>query len=221
MHLTRFAINPARRQARFLLGSPQAMHAAVMASFPPVETATADGGRVLWRVDQDDHATWLYVLSPTPPQMTHLAEQAGWSDSATWQTRDYHPLLSRLEAGQHWAFRLHANPVHQITRESDGKKIKVGHVTASQQQQWLLDRSESLGFEVLTSEAGDPSLTLSRRQKTTFRRGSGRVTLSTAQFDGLLAVRDVEAVRHTLVHGIGRAKGYGCGLLTLAQHVPQ
>ncbi|NLE80259.1 MAG: type I-E CRISPR-associated protein Cas6/Cse3/CasE, partial [Rhodococcus sp.] len=137
MYLTRFAINPARRGARRLLGSPQAMHAAVLCSFPPIVTSTEDQGRVLWRVDADGPHRWLYVLSPREPQMTHLAEQAGWSDNSTWTTRDYIPLLDRLAEGQLWAFRLTANPVHQIRRESDGKKIRVGHVTAAHQQQWL------------------------------------------------------------------------------------
>lgn len=222
MYLTRFAINPARRQARFLLGSPQAMHAAVMASFGPESAAGAPGqGRVLWRTDRDGHATWLYMVSPREPQLTHLAEQAGWSDDSTWSTRDYRPLLNRLEPGQCWAFRLHANPAHVITRESDGKKVRVGHVTAAQQQQWLLDRCKDHGFSVLPPVDGEPEVTVSQRQKRTFRRGPGNVTLSTAQFDGLLQIEDADTLRHSLVHGIGSAKGYGCGLLTLAKPVQQ
>ncbi|QBJ97287.1 type I-E CRISPR-associated protein Cas6/Cse3/CasE [Rhodococcus sp. ABRD24] len=219
MYLTRFAVNPARRQARFLLGSPQAMHAAVMASFGPESVGEPGEGRVLWRIDRDGYATWLYVVSPRQPQMTHLAEQAGWSDDSTWSTRDYRPLLDRLEPGQHWAFRLHANPVHVITRAHDGKKIRVGHVTAAQQQQWLLDRCKDHGFSVLPSVDDEPGVTVSQRQKRTFRRGNGSVTLSTAQFDGQLQVEDPDTLRHSLVHGIGKAKGYGCGLLTIASPV--
>lgn len=211
MYLTRFAINPARRQARFLLGSPQAMHAAVLASFPPTDQTE----RVLWRVDRDGHATWLYVLSPRQPQMTHLAEQAGWSDRSTWATRPYGPLLDRLDTDQTWAFRLTANPVHTITRESDGRKIRVGHVTAAQQLQWLADRSKDNGFDIHTHQ-GEPAVTVSNRLKRTFKRGNGTVTLVTAQFDGHLHVTDPDALRRALTAGIGRAKAYGCGLLTLA-----
>ena len=35
-------------------------------------------------------------------------------------------------------------------------------------------------------------------------------------FDGSLTVTDPEKLRHALSNGIGRAKGYGCGMLTLA-----
>lgn len=219
MYLTRFALNPARRQCRFLLGSPQAMHAAVMAGFPPTAPERSpDGGRVLWRVDRDGTATWLYILSPIEPQLTHLAEQAGWSDNSTWSTKSYMPLLDRLERGQSWAFRLQANPVHQITRP-DGKRIKVGHVTAAQQQQWAMDKASTSGFSIPMID-GVPSVTVSNRQQRRFRRGQGAVTLSTAQFDGHLVVDDADTFREAMVQGIGRAKGYGCGLLTLAQTPP-
>ena len=41
------------------------------------------------------------------------------------------------------------------------------------------------------------------------------VTLRQAQFDGTLTVTDVESLQGALINGIGRGKGYGCGLLTL------
>jgi CRISPR system Cascade subunit CasE len=48
------------------------------------------------------------------------------------------------------------------------------------------------------------------------RAGSPRITLSTATFQGRLRVTDPDAVRNALLSGIGTAKGYGQGLLTLA-----
>ena len=69
MHLSRIQINPARRGGRRLLGSPQAMHAAVLASFPDGE---GDRGRVLWRVDRDEHRVWLYVVSRPVPDFGHI-----------------------------------------------------------------------------------------------------------------------------------------------------
>ena len=42
------------------------------------------------------------------------------------------------------------------------------------------------------------------------------MTLSTALFEGVLRVEDPAVLRTALVSGIGPAKGYGCGLLTLA-----
>ena len=71
MHLSRIQINPARRGGQKLLGSPQAMHAAVLGSFPE---AGDERGRVLWRVDRDEHKTWLYVTSRPRPDFAHIVE---------------------------------------------------------------------------------------------------------------------------------------------------
>jgi CRISPR system Cascade subunit CasE len=37
-----------------------------------------------------------------------------------------------------------------------------------------------------------------------------------ATYDGILTVTDPALLRRALCHGVGRAKAYGCGLLTLA-----
>ncbi len=216
MFLTRMAINPARRQSRFLLGSPQALHAAVLAAFPPGTPTETDSGRVLWRVDEgQDHAIWLYVVSPENPDLTHLVEQAGWPTQSAWETRDYNPFLERIAAGQRWAFRLTANPTRTVTDEA-GISRRLGHVTAEQQQNWLLERAETNGFRVAETGKEIPDVVISGRVKKTFRRGEKTVTLTTARFDGQLEVTDADALRRLLTNGLGRAKGYGCGLATLA-----
>jgi CRISPR system Cascade subunit CasE len=214
MHLTRMALNGARRGAWKLLQSPQAMHAAVLSGFPPQAPTATDAGRVLWRIDRAPNTIWLYIVSPEPPDLAHLVEQAGWPTQSTWETREYSPFLSRLRNGQTWAFRLTANPVHTVT-ETDGTSKRRGHVTVAQQESWLLDRAEQHGFRVLEG-AGGADLAVSRREHKKFRRGGSEVTLATAQFDGALEVLDANALRTALSAGIGRAKGYGCGLMTLA-----
>jgi CRISPR system Cascade subunit CasE len=54
------------------------------------------------------------------------------------------------------------------------------------------------------------------RRTLRFRRGQQTVTLRVATFDGRFRVVDPTALRAALVNGIGRAKAYGCGLMTLA-----
>jgi CRISPR system Cascade subunit CasE len=220
MYLTRFALNPSRRGTHKLLGSPQVMHAAVLSSFAP-QTASAvfseESARVLWRVDRSTKAdAQLYISSPEKPDLTHLVEQAGWPTTQTWQTREYAPLLDRLDNGQRWGFRLKANPVHAV-RVVEGQRTKpLGHVTTAQQENWLTSRVHKYGFALSTSAADTPDLVVHDRETVRFSRQGGTVTLTTATFDGILEITDVVALRTALVTGIGRAKGYGCGLLTLA-----
>ncbi len=216
MFLTRCPLNPVRRGTRTLLASPQAMHAAVLSSFPP-DLAVPDG-RVLWRIDRAGrHELLLYVVSPGKPDLTHVVEQAGWPTLSGWDTRDYDPLLQRLDHEQVWAFRVTANPVHQVRDPDGGRGRRLGHVTVAHQRSWLLQRAEDNGFVVIRGAGEDADVVVSERETRQFRRGAGTVTLVTARFDGHLRVTQPDKLRATLTQGLGRAKGYGCGLLTLAQ----
>ncbi|MGW2183529.1 type I-E CRISPR-associated protein Cas6/Cse3/CasE [Streptomyces sp. NPDC001732] len=251
MFLTRFRLNTARPGARRLLSTPQALHAAVMASFPgllPSDTPAPDGPRVLWRLDQNARAeVLLYIVSPARPDLTHLVEQAGWPAAAAdpetpgWQTKPYTPFLDRLAAGQKWSFRLTSNPIHQIRRKPDEPKKRTAHLTPAHQMAWLLDRQERGGFRILEKpdskrllpggttlknhkHPGDQyELTVLDQHGLSFdkHRSNGGprkdpVTIVKVTFDGRLEVTDPVLLRRTLTQGIGKAKAYGCGLVTLA-----
>jgi CRISPR system Cascade subunit CasE len=221
MFLTKMPLNPARRGTRKLLSSPQALHAAVVAGFPDPRP-TADG-RILWRLDQydDGRKLLLYVASPDKPDFTHVIEQAGWQTTHTWDTRSYDDLLDSLGEGQRWQFRLTANPVHSARREEWTDTKPLAHVTVKQQEQWLVDRTSKLGFQLVPSHAtspeNDPDLAVVGRTVHRFKRQGSTVTIAAATFQGHLEITDAATFRHALTYGIGRAKAYGCGLLTLAR----
>jgi CRISPR system Cascade subunit CasE len=217
MYLTQFEINAARRGARHLLSSPQRMHAAVLACFTNAEREPTPAGRILWRVDQRGTQTLLYLASPHRPDLTGMAEQAGWPTKETWRIGDYTRLLDRLTTGDEWAFRLTANPVYSARVVAGEDTKPVGHVTVAQQQAWLTSRVDGLGFTITAGEHKQPDLIVRDRRTLRFTRDRRTVTLATATFEGRLAITDPTALRNALTHGIGRAKGYGCGLLTLAR----
>lgn len=226
MFLTRMQLNPARRATRRLLSSPQALHAAVLAGLRDARP-TADG-RVLWRLDSyARHKVLLYTVSPDKPDFTHLMEQAGWPTTEAWETRAYDGLLESLAIGQRWQFRLTANPVRSGRRDGWADTKPLAHVTVKQQEQWLLDRAERLGFRIAPSSASadaegvrlEPDVAVVDRAVRRFDRQGSRVTVATATFQGYLEVVDAVALRRSLTQGIGRAKAYGCGLMTLARPV--
>lgn len=231
MYLTRFRFNTRRAGTRRFLASPQTMHAAVMSSFPDLLPESSNGPRVLWRIDRNATAElFLYVVSPSEPDLTHLAEQAGWPTQPTWQTRSYAPFLDRLAAGQTWAFRLTANPVHHARRKEGEPTKRTAHITHRHQQEWLLKRQQAAGFRVLQRppeqrrlpEGDEHEVIVHNRRDSSFGKSDEgtvrkhRVSLITATFDGRLEVTDPDALRRTLTAGLGRAKAYGCGLMTLA-----
>lgn len=232
MYLTRFRFNTARREARNLLMRPQHLHAAVLHAFPEPERLQTDDARILWRLDQDArHSAVLYMSSPEEPDLTHLVEQAGWparEPAEGWDTRPYGKLLAALERGQEWAFRLTANPVHYVRPKPDLPKRRLAHVTVEQQLRWLLDRCERHGFSMPPKTDGSPNVSLQDRSWLRFQKSGDEggaaaptrsrrgVSIRTVTYEGALTVEDPEALRHSLVRGIGKAKAYGCGMLTLA-----
>ncbi|MGH3757663.1 type I-E CRISPR-associated protein Cas6/Cse3/CasE [Actinophytocola sp.] len=217
MYLTRFEINTARRGARDLLASPHRLHAAILAAFPAAHREPSARGRILWRVDQRSHQTLLYVVSAHQPDLTHLVETAGWPATHTWDTCPYNRLLDQLNPGDQWAFRLTANPVHSRRKtDTATRSQRFGHITVAQQTSWLLDRAGRNGFTIPEAHGKEPDVAIQARRVWKFTRQGRTVTLATAVFEGRLEVTDPTALRHALTHGIGPAKGYGCGLLTLA-----
>ena len=226
MYLTRAYLNPRRRGAIRLLGNPQRLHAAVLAGFPPLPA----GERVLWRLDTDKPSQpILWIVSPYQPDLTHLTEQAGWpaSDAPQWETRPYKSLLKRLDTGQRYAFRLTANPTRTLPPTEPGARGKrVEHVTVAHQTVWLLAQAHRAGFRVLANSTHLPGteepalqLQLRDRGKISFTKKdhNGTITIARVTYEGMLEVTDPEALRGALTAGIGRARAYGCGLLTLAK----
>ncbi|GLW66579.1 type I-E CRISPR-associated protein Cas6/Cse3/CasE [Actinomadura rubrobrunea] len=241
-YLSRVRINPLRKQSRDLLTNPRAMHSHVCAAVP----AAPDNERLLWRLDTDNpHRPHLIALTWSKPDWTHLVEAAGWpsADGDHYTIADYSPLLAQLAIGREFNFRLTANPVQntsrpikptaiQIAQMGNGQRrsFRLGHRTADAQLGWLLRRTAKHGFEILpartdpglpdlpaTDTTPAPDVRITHRERVTFTKGNRRrVVLHTATFQGHLRVTDADLLTRALLHGIGPAKAYGCGLLTLA-----
>lgn len=220
-YLTRLEINPRRRAARKYMTSPQVMHAAVESSFP---AATA-GQRRLWRIDKVGEATWLYIVSSGKPDLTHIVEDIGRPTLDSWETKEYDPFLDQLAPGQTWAFRLTANPVRSGRPKAGAETQRYGHLTVSQQEAWLLGRLGRFGLEALDTKKPEGDLFSAQilvvgRETVRFGKKSSenrrhQVTIARTSFEGLAKVVDADKLRSVLLGGVGHAKAYGCGLMTL------
>jgi CRISPR system Cascade subunit CasE len=125
----------------------------------------------------------------------------------------------------------------QQARANDVKRrsFRIGHRTAAQQLNWFLSRTASWGFEVppARTDPAAPELELfadhdspaprevriTARERRSFLKknaGGNPVVLTMATFEGRLRVTDTALFTDRLLGGIGPAKSYGCGLITLA-----
>ncbi|MEV0846280.1 type I-E CRISPR-associated protein Cas6/Cse3/CasE [Streptomyces sp. NPDC049954] len=123
--------------------------------------------------------------------------------------------------------------------------FRVAHRTAQAQLDWFLGHAGRWGFTVAgsrtdpaapglagpprderpaargTQAAGPQEVRITDRRRHSFTKGSKggkgrRVTFNSATFEGRLRVADVPLFSTTLLAGVGPAKAYGCGLLTVA-----
>ena len=220
MYLSRIRLDLTHEMTSKTVESPYRTHAAVEGLFPLDARREDSDCRILWRIDDEfvpEHAL-LYIVSPEPPNVSAAVDRFDVAEDCV-ATKDYLPFIERICEGDAWRFRLKANPVRRVLVDKgrtarDGIVGSIqGHVTVANQLEWLESRSGVNGFTLV---GGVSEVVVSHRSREVFARAGRKVTLVTAQFDGALVVTDAERFRHVLGYGIGRAKGFGCGLLTVA-----
>ena len=178
----------------------EALHAIVEKSVP------GDSGRVLWRVDKDagKNGDLLVIKSDTIPDATGIVEQFGWPRlgyDEQVKTASMDRLLESLEPGQRFRFRLTVNPMSR----SNGKRVPL---VGDDALAWTSGKLEDSGFKILFIEQRD------EHSGRLFKNGRP-VFIKSSTYVGTVEIVDADSAREALVNGIGRAKAYGNGLMTL------
>ncbi|MBT1176072.1 type I-E CRISPR-associated protein Cas6/Cse3/CasE [Bifidobacterium callimiconis] len=211
---TRIMIDPNHRHTRWAMQSLERLHAIVARS---VESQGIVDSRAIWRLDagRTGKPCRLYIVSGGVPDATVLHEEFGVGP-AEIATCAYEPFLDGLSIGQEWGFRLKANPTKSIASGDLSRRgRRVGLVRVEDQLNWLYRKACESGFHMPINRLEMPEVMVRDSGLVDFARKGGTVTLASATYDGVLAVDDPELLRKALTSGIGRAKGYGFGLLTL------
>ena len=230
IYLARCALNPRRRGAARLLASMERMHAAILQNcFHDSQWEGGEPPRILWRLDRHQKGYYLYIQSPVRADLTQLAEEAGWPEvPSSFGVKSYRHFLEQLAEGASWNFRLVATPTRAVKAEGTKRSKRIPIVRDEDRINWLASRAEGWGFEIPrvaanppTGDATDLAVAIVEKERIRFQRGkSGRpgslVTLNRVAFEGILTVKDPELLRSAMLNGLGAAKAYGCGLLTLA-----
>jgi len=138
------------------------------------------------------------------------------------------PLQLTAAPGARFRFRLQANPVFRVRSASvdqagqpfaprwAGKRVPV-RTSDEALRGWLDRRSASNGFEVEELPICEPGYVYVN--KTRDPRGGHR--LRSVRYEGILRVTEPAAFEHALAAGIGPAKGFGFGLLSVAPVAPK
>lgn len=204
MYLSRVEIDDSNRQKIRNLSHLGAYHNWVESSFPD-EIAKSKRLRHLWRIDRLHGKRYLLIVSQEKPKLDELER---YGVAGTGMTKDYQPFVDRIREGEMMRFRLVANPTYR----TDGKVYP--HITVDQQKRWLLAKAAMAGFEVPSTSDGSNQFEIVNRQWPVLYHGR-RVRLSRVAFEGQLRVTDADRLKKALIHGIGREKAYGMGMLTV------
>ena len=217
MYLSRLILNPRSRQVQSEIADAYQMHRTILRAF---DTALPDASeRVLFRVEMFPQSGGLVVLvqSQTQPNWDWLT-----APDCTYLLRDVldNPAVKifnlKLLSGQFFSFRLRANPTIKKSATDKGhvNGKREGLFRESDQIAWLERKLVEAGcgvLDVLVSGQG---------QVNGCRNSNGqphKLTFHSVQFDGFLRVDDPDRLMTAIIQGIGSAKGFGFGLLSLAR----
>lgn len=162
---------------------------------------------VLWRTDTNAAGTVLIVQSATTPDWTRLPVDYC---TAAPRVRDISALRRALRPGHTLRYRIAANATH-TKRPKNGTRIPLRH--RDEQLHWLHTAARTNGFRLTST----PDIHIPAPLTGTRLKGKTKVslTIQPVRYDGTLAITDPGQFWHALTTGLGPAKAYGCGMLSL------
>jgi CRISPR system Cascade subunit CasE len=201
--LARIRLNPYSREVQRDLRDATQMHRTVMRMVPDdLGDSPRHQAGLLYRLDETDTTSTLLVqahqLDPA-----RLPTQYGQAD-----IKSLAPLFTALRKGLAVRYRIVLNPAkrERLSLDEKGKRGRIVPLTGADADQWWLRRAAEAGLQLHTSmEPARPR-----------RTDAPRMRHSLLRYDGNATVTDPDALREAVLHGIGRGKPYGAGLLSLA-----
>lgn len=227
MFLMRAFLNPDCAAVRADLANPEGLHKTVMRAFANLQGPLARQQHAILHRFDHDHGGRLVLLvqstiRPDPSRwpIGYVADVGSDIDLAFSQPenpviREVSKERDRITAGQRFLFRIKANTTKRLSAKSpDGTAKQVGKRVPVRgddaRRRWLARHAVAAGFDL--------DLASVRITEVLPAGGSAgnRVTVAGAVFEGVLVVSDEAKFRFALTQGIGPAKAYGCGLLSIA-----
>ncbi|OQX04524.1 MAG: type I-E CRISPR-associated protein Cas6/Cse3/CasE [Thiothrix lacustris] len=186
------------------LHNPYEIHRTLWLAFPDAAEQSRD---FLFRVEQRA-SRQVQVLVQSQRQPAANVENARLLASKSLE-------LNLLEGSQ-LRFMLMANPVKTIADEQgrldskgEVKKCRVPLIKEEEQIAWLKRKLEGAALVNIVE--------IEKQLPLHFRKGSKPGKIQPYAFKGVLQVVDAQALQDLLQQGIGHAKAFGCGLLSLAR----
>lgn len=211
--LVRVEVNPRchRVWSRGMLDG-RALHRDVMRLAPEaLGSRPRKAADVLFRAEQSPSGLRILAQLTTPPRADNLDPEFAVSA----QTRDVGDMLASVSAGTRLRYRIDANPTKRLGNSAGDRKGQLVALHHADAENWWHRRAAESGLELLSTIAQImPDILGSRTRDRDRREYVTRHAVT--RFEGVAVVVDPERVRAAVTDGIGRARSYGCGLLSVA-----
>lgn len=201
MFVSQLRLDRMHKRNMRLLSDVYGLHQAVMSGFRECK----DSQRVLYRVEPDRGERFVNILIQSRPEPSWDFFSGYYGGIADCAVKEFSPVFSQDDT---FRFRLRANP----TVKKNGKRY--GLVRDDALEDWLRRKESQHGVRFLSISVADEGYLNGTK------KGEGAkhlVNLKTALYEGVLSVSDPGLMEKALIEGIGPAKAFGCGLLSLAR----
>ena len=204
-------------QQKMQNSGPYAIHQWLWQLFPNQEKRC-----FLFREERIGKGYQYYLLSEIAPLTNH--------ELFLVETKPYQP---KLTVGMKLIFSLRANPV--VFKNGKRSDVMMNAKYLAKQQgldneikirqneaaiNWLIKQSESRGFSLSTIDGQQLDCTVINYTQEQFIKKSTLkpITYSSVDYQGVLTVTDVDLFLNTIYQGVGKSKGFGCGLFLLKHY---
>ncbi len=181
--------------------NPYELHRMIWQLFPGRPEASRD---FLFRIEN---------YGKPGPQLIYLQSQSAPSPAdgrlSIIDTKSFSPAIQK---GQRLRFLVRANPTKRINdpkKSTNQGKVRVPLIDEEEMKEWL--QRQLNGICTLRE------IMITRQDRIYFRKKNHAGKLVTSVFQGVMQVEDPELLLNKLRKGIGPAKAFGCGLLSLAR----
>lgn len=204
MWLTRITPDQRRRDVQDDLDDTVKMHRRVMTL---AEDGLGDQARqqagILYRIETAPSGVHLLVQTRNEPRIEQLP--AGYGTS---ETRDLRPELDALTVGTRLRYRIAANATKRLAGVYGEKAGRLTTLAGAEAEEWWRQRAAANGLDV-------DELTAARQESARSGDRNRPIKHTITRFDGTGTVTDPDLLRTAVEDGIGRARAYGCGLLSI------
>lgn len=225
MTLSRLVLNPRAREVIRDLADCQELHRTILWAFPQAAGSARATFGVLFRVERPQPGTLaVLVQSRERPNWDRLPR--GYLLQV--DDKDTSESYAAIRKGMNLRFRLRANPTRKIDTKSspdgtrrNGRRVELR--SEDRQLEWLARKGTGHGFEIVSVRTANDvaNVRANDEGKSYGLRANGAsvektsLTFASVMFEGVLRVTDADAFRLALENGIGSAKAYGFGLLSV------